>query len=241
MLPYVTVWKANAVDLPPGQQRIEGFPRFGAGIGVPPPAVPANPVITVSGAVAEPFDVPVAALMDLTRRELVADFHCVTGWTATGLHWEGVTFADLYRTLLEPAIATGAAVSHVVFRGRDGVEASVQIDDALSDRFLIADRLDGEALSAEHGAPARVVSPDQYGYISIKHLTAIELRDGEPRDLHRRRSSMWLAMLLLQPHPRARAGLEERHRYVPSWLLRRVYRMAIGPIARANARPRDDA
>jgi DMSO/TMAO reductase YedYZ molybdopterin-dependent catalytic subunit len=222
------------VDLPPGQQRIEGFPRFGAGIGVPPPSVPPNPVITISGAVAEPFDVPVAALLDLTRRELMADFHCVTGWTATGLRWEGVTFSDLYRALVEPAVVEGVAVSHLVFQGRDGVEAGVEIDDAMSDRFLIADGLNGEPLSPAHGAPARVISPDQYGYINIKHLRRIELRSREPRDLHRRRPSQRLAMLVLQPHPRARVWEEERHRYLPSWMLRRIYRMTIGPIIRGN-------
>jgi hypothetical protein len=34
---------------------------------------------------------------------------------------------------------------------------------------------------------------------------------------------------------------EERHRYVPSWMLRRLYRTAIGPIARANEHHPDDA
>jgi DMSO/TMAO reductase YedYZ molybdopterin-dependent catalytic subunit len=222
------------VDLPPGQQLIEGFPRFGASTGAPPPAVPPNPVITISGAVAEPFDVPVAALMDLPRRELVADFHCVAGWTATDLRWEGVMFSDFYRTLVEPAVAEGAAISHLVFQGSDGVEAGVEIDDATSDRFLIADRLDGEPISPEHGAPARVVSPDQYGYISIKHLRRIDLRTREPRDLHRSRLSTRLAMLVLQPHPRARVWEEERHRYLPSWMLRRIYRTTIGPIIRGN-------
>jgi DMSO/TMAO reductase YedYZ molybdopterin-dependent catalytic subunit len=227
------------VDLPPGQQHIEGFPRFGASTGGSAPTVPPNPVITITGAVAEPFDVPVAALVDLTRRELVADFHCVAGWTATGLRWEGVRFSDLYRTLIEPAIAEGAAISHLVFQGLDGVQAGVDIDDTMSDRFLIADRLDGEPLSPEHGAPARVVSPDQYGYISVKHLTRIELRTREPRDLHRSRLSTRLAMLVLQPHPRARVWEEERHRYLPSWMLRRIYRTTIGPIIRGN-KPKHD-
>jgi DMSO/TMAO reductase YedYZ molybdopterin-dependent catalytic subunit len=227
------------LDLPPGQKRIEGFPRFGASTGGSPPAVPPNPVITISGAVCEPFDVPVAELMDLPRRELVADFHCVAGWTATDLRWEGVAFADFYRTLIGPAVAVGAVISHLVFQGRDGVEAGVEIDDAMSDRFLLADRLDGEPLSPGHGAPARVVSPDQYGYISIKHLRRIELRTREPRDLHRRRLSMRLAMLVLQPHPRARVWEEERHRYLPSWMLRRIYRTTIGLIIRGNERKHD--
>jgi DMSO/TMAO reductase YedYZ molybdopterin-dependent catalytic subunit len=222
------------MDLPPGQQRIEGFPRFGASTGGSPPRVPADPVITISGAVVAPFEVAVSALVDLPRRELVADFHCVTGWTATDLRWEGVRFADLFRTLIEPRVAVGAAVTHLVFQGRDGVEAGVEIDDAMSERFLVADRLDGEPISPEHGAPARIVSPDQYGYINIKHLSRIELRTREPRDLHRKRLSMRLAMFVLQPHPRARVWEEERHRHLPSWLLRRIYRTSIGPITRSN-------
>jgi DMSO/TMAO reductase YedYZ molybdopterin-dependent catalytic subunit len=227
------------VDLPPGQQRIEGFPRFGATTGGSPSPVPPNPVITVSGAVAGPFDVPIAALMELPRRELVADFHCVAGWTATDLRWEGVAFADLYRTVIDPVVAECPAISHLVFQGSDGVESGVEIDDAMSDRFLIADRLDGEPLGPEHGGPARVVSPDQYGYISVKHLTRIELRTREPRDLHRRRLSTRLAMLVLQPHPRARVWEEERHRYLPSWMLRRIYRTTVGPIIRGNEHNHD--
>ena len=117
-----------------------------------------------------------------------------------------MAFADLYRTMIDPVVAECAAISHLVFQGSDGVESGVEIDDAMSDRFLIADRLDGKPLGPEHGGPARVVSPDQYGYISVKYLTRIELRTREPRDLHRRRLSTRLAMLVLQPHP-PRTGL----------------------------------
>jgi len=35
--------------LPPGQRRVEGFPRFGAHFGQPPPAVPGDPVIELRG------------------------------------------------------------------------------------------------------------------------------------------------------------------------------------------------
>ena len=47
---------------------------------------------------------PVADLATLPRRRLDADFHCVSGWTAVGLHWEGVAFADFYRLRIEPAL-----------------------------------------------------------------------------------------------------------------------------------------
>ena len=107
---------------------------------------------------------------DVPRRQLDADFHCVSGWTAVGLRWEGVAFADFYRLRIEPALRPGAVVTHVEFRGLDGFRSVITIEDALDDDVLLADHLDGEPLGTDHGAPLRVVSPAQYGYISTKHL-----------------------------------------------------------------------
>src|SRR5262245_23078874 len=75
--------------LPPGQTRIDGFPRFGVQLDRPPPAVPDEPSIEIGGVVAEPFRVPLADLDALPRCELTANFHCVAGWSATDLRWEG--------------------------------------------------------------------------------------------------------------------------------------------------------
>ena len=41
---------------------------------------------------------------------------------------------------------------------------------------------DGRPLDGDHGAPVRLVSPAQYGYISTKHLCRIEVHSGEPED-----------------------------------------------------------
>jgi len=75
--------------LPPGQRPLDRFPRFGTNQG-PPPAVPTAPVIEITGAVEAPTTVAVADLPSLPRRTLIADFHCVAGWSARGLRWEGV-------------------------------------------------------------------------------------------------------------------------------------------------------
>ena len=152
------------VTLPPGQRRVDGFPRFGTHLSTPPPPVPADPAITVRGAVTEAFDLPLTALADLPRRELTADFHCVAGWSATDLRWEGVTFATFYRAHVEPALPAGTTITHVTFRGLDGYGAVLRLEDALADDVLIAEHLDGEPLDPDHGAPVRLVSPQQYGY-----------------------------------------------------------------------------
>ena len=43
------------MTLPPGQYPIDGFPRFGTHLHRPPPAVPVDPVIEISGAVGKSF------------------------------------------------------------------------------------------------------------------------------------------------------------------------------------------
>src|SRR5215207_10666420 len=139
--------------LPPGQRLVDGFPRFGTHLSRPAPAVPTDPVIQIRGVVAEAFDVPLATLATLPRRELTADFHCVAGWSATDLRWEGVSFETFYRAVIEPALRPGTAVTHVLCRGLDGWRSVVSIDDALNDDVLIADRLNGTALDGDHGAP----------------------------------------------------------------------------------------
>jgi DMSO/TMAO reductase YedYZ molybdopterin-dependent catalytic subunit len=223
------------VRLPPGQRAMDGFPRFGTNLSHPPPAVPVDPALEIRGAVVTPFDIPLSVLAELPRRSLEADFHCVAGWSALGLRWEGVELASVYRTHIEPAVAPGPPVTHLGFRGLDRYLSILTIEDALADGVLLADRLDGRPLDGDHGAPVRLVSPAQYGYMSTKHLCCIEVHTSAPG--HGRGSPFSrLPAKLLFPHPRARVAEEERHRYVPGWALRHLYRATINPILRTRLR-----
>jgi DMSO/TMAO reductase YedYZ molybdopterin-dependent catalytic subunit len=214
---------ARRGTLPPGQRRVDGFPRFGTHGSKPPPAVPPAPAIDVTGAVQAPFTVALTELDDLPRADQVSDFHCVAGWSATGLRWEGVSFSSFYRTLIEPRVAPGTTVTHLVLRGLDGFVSIVQLDDVLAADVLIATRLDGQPLTGAHGAPARLVSPGQYGYLNTKHLCAIEVHMSEPRQHPLGR------FLLIASHPRGRVWEEERHPTYPIAVIGPVYR-AIGRI-----------
>lgn len=216
------------MTLPPGQRAVVGFPRFGTHLHHPPPAVPADPVIEIGGALTETVTLSVADLAKLPRQELGADFHCVAGWSATGLRWEGVAFDALYRTQVEPLVESDASISHVVFEGLDGYRSIMLIEDALSDGVLVADRLDGRPLDSGHGAPVRLVSPDQYGFVSTKHLCRIEFHTSAPPVPDR-----WSP---LAAHPRARVWREERHRRLPGRAVRPFYRALIGPIRALSAR-----
>lgn len=218
------VGAGHGLRMPPGQRPVVGFPRFGTHLHHPPPAIPEDHAIEVVGAMVEDFALPLAELARLPRRELTADFHCVAGWTAVNLRWEGVAFRTFYEKIIEPTLDRAAPVTHVLFAGLDGHSSVVTLQDALNDDVLIAENLDGRPLDGDHGAPVRLVSPSQYGYISTKHLSRIELHTSQPTG---RKS---VVDRLLKEHPRSRVWEEERHGALPGRAVRPMYRLLIPPI-----------
>lgn len=217
--------------LPPGQRRIDFFPRFGRRLDQPPPTVPARPAVVFGGVLPTPIEIAVDELVRTGRRELHADFHCVAGWSVTGLRWEGAAFAEVYRQYIAPAVPPGTTVTHVLVRGLDGEHFVAELGDLLSDDVLLADRLDGRPLDGAHGAPLRLVNPAQYGYANIKHVCRIDVLAGPPTE-----GSPALLDRLLQSHPRARVWQEERHGTVPGWLIRPIYRVIKAFMLSAAAR-----
>ncbi|SEE66541.1 molybdopterin-dependent oxidoreductase [Ruania alba] len=215
------------VELPPGQRLVGGFPRFGTHLHEPPPPIPPEPAITITGAVVADHSVLLTDLDGLSQVERTEDFHCVAGWSAAGVCWGGVPFATFYRAVIEPRLT--APATHLGFRGYDDFASVVQLEDALADDVLLATRLDQKPLTPMHGAPVRLVSPSQYGFVSTKHLARIEVHASRPR-----REDPY--DVLTREHPRARVWQEERHAWFSGQVMRRIYRPLIRPILRLSAR-----
>lgn len=178
-------------------------------------------------------------LATLPRLELTADFHCVAGSSVTNLQWEGVAFDTFYRTIIEPSVQPETSVTHLVFQGLDGYRSVVSIEDALAGDLLIAEHLNGRPLDSDHGAPVRLVSPNQYGFVSVKHLCRIELHTAEPPENYGAPSRFVEVMLrspLIKPHRRARVWEEERHQYLPGWSVRPLNWLLIPPVVLLCAR-----
>lgn len=189
------------------------------------PPVPDVPELAVTGAVEHELRLPVSELLDaLPRVEQTADFHCVATWSATGLHWSGVSFRQFWEQVV-PRCRPSDAVVAVIAHGDDGVTAVLDMRDAMADDVMLADRLDGQPLDDLHGAPLRLVSPGQYGYKNVKHLTRLEPTRTFPEP-----------GLILGEHPRARVALEERDPYLNARLYRLIGRALIPPIAWLNRR-----
>src|SRR4051812_20524746 len=131
-----SVWPrggAAADGLPPGQGPPRTFPRFGVHFTDPPPQIPPHPAIEGRGAGATRIEIGLADLKDMPRRTLVADFHCVAGWSVRDLEWEGVPFRALWEETILPQAKPDAEVTHLVFVGLDGFGSALTLEDALGE------------------------------------------------------------------------------------------------------------
>ena len=221
---------ASTKMLPPGQHTLTHFPRFGLSqFADRMPSPETHVAIELGGDAISSGQIDADDLIGLSRVDQRADFHCVTTWSVCNLHWCGYRFREFYEAVLCPRLRPNTDAQYLVFRGRDGYGAILLLEDALQADVLLADTLNGEPLSAEHGAPLRLVAPQQYGYKNPKYLCGIELwHDADHFHVPTPRRFMH--------HLRARVAHEERGNGLPGWLLRYLYRPLIQPTIHQYAR-----
>jgi len=218
--------------LPPGQYASDDFPRFGlTQFARRFPRNARSVELRIDGNVRESIAVA-EALRQLPRVSQTSDFHCVTTWSRRSLRWSGVRFADFFERIVVPGAGPDNEANFVVLRCQDGYRSCLPLGDLLADDVLLADTLDGEPLTIEHGAPLRLVAPAHYGYKSAKHVSRVEFW----RDDRRYRPAAFRFM----EHPRARVALEERGRGVPGLVLRYLYRPLVRPTIARFRRAMDD-
>lgn len=213
---------------PDGQIYRESFPRFGLSkFAKRFPSYPETTNIRVRGHVRVRGNI-VDQLAKLERREQRSDFHCVTTWSAKDLHWSGYRFIDVYEKILLPLFHPDSDARLVRFQGQDGYGSALMLDDLLTEDVLLADRLNGEPLGVEHGAPIRLVAPAHYGYKNVKHLSRIEFLKSE--------SEFAAAGFRFMDHPRARVEFEERGRGLPGPIYRYLYRPLVASTVKSFKR-----
>ena len=204
----------RAQGLPPGQRQVRAFPRFSDNpLRAAPPIEPIALTVSIDGEPLRTFSTD-----DLGRFEQVdqvSDFHCVTTWTYRYAHWGGVRFSELAATVFD-----GATPRYLAAHAADRMVAIYVSDDLDDDNVLLATKLDGQPLDRRHGAPLRLVSPDQYGYKNLKHLVGLDFRNEEPS-----------SAMGPKEHLRARVAAEERHSTLPNWAVKGQYRLSIIPTA----------
>ncbi len=132
---------------------------------------PATYRLQVDGLVGAPTSYSLADLKEMPRAEQISDFHCVTGWSVTGVRWAGVRLGDL----LERAGAKSSVAALNFVSAETPYEDSLTLEQALLPNVMLAYEMDGGPISRPHGAPVRLVMPEMYGYKSVKWVNRIEL------------------------------------------------------------------
>jgi DMSO/TMAO reductase YedYZ molybdopterin-dependent catalytic subunit len=132
--------------------------------------------LEITGLVRRPVSLGYQDVLALPRVHQVSTFHCVTGWTVKDVRWAGVRFKHLLG-LVDP-LPQANAIRFV--SAEHPYDDSLTIPQALLPDVMLALELDGAPLSRPHGAPARVVIPEMYGYKGVKWLERMELVATQP-------------------------------------------------------------
>ena len=105
----------------------------------------------------------------LPKKELVADIHCVTGWSRLNDRWTGVAIQEvLERCRPRPE------VTHVMAHCEFGYTTSVPLNVLDDDDVLLCYGWNGEDLTRDHGYPLRLFVPKKYFWKSAKWLRGLE-------------------------------------------------------------------
>lgn len=132
--------------------------------------------LDIGGLVRRPVSLSYDQLTSLPRAEQVSTFHCVTGWTVHDVHWAGVRFEHLL-DLVQP-LPRATAIEFVSMEVP--YTDSLTLEQVRLRNVMLAYEIGGNALSRPHGAPARVVIPEMYGYKGVKWLTRMNLVARQP-------------------------------------------------------------
>jgi len=190
--------EVGADRLPPGQYVPRGWPvlHYGRVPGFDEAAWD----FTVWGATADGQTASWdwAGFSELPRSEVQADFHCVTKFSVFDNLWTGVSTAVLL-DLVPPA----PSVSHVMVWAEYGYSANLRLEDFASPSAMFVTHRDGEPLSADHGAPLRLVVPHLYAWKGPKWARGVEYLERDRRGFWEERGY----------HNRADPWQEQRYSY----------------------------
>jgi DMSO/TMAO reductase YedYZ molybdopterin-dependent catalytic subunit len=117
--------------------------------------------------------------------EQITRLVCVEGWSGIAW-WGGLRFDDLLRAYPPASQARWVRVESSVnldtFGRPDPYYVSLDLATARHPQTLLATHLNGQALTAEHGAPLRLLAPVKLGLKNVKALTRLTYVAQEPKD-----------------------------------------------------------
>ncbi|WP_338874858.1 molybdopterin-dependent oxidoreductase [Spirosoma sp. SC4-14] len=138
----------------------------------------------------QPLTLSIDDIKALPRHEIVYEFKCIEGWSQVQ-HWGGVRLSD-FIAKYKIGTHSGTEISadntddmykYVGLETPDkGYYVGIDIESALHPQTLLAYELNGEPITAPHGAPLRLIIPVKYGVKNLKRIGRLFFTDERPRD-----------------------------------------------------------
>ncbi|MGE7439813.1 MULTISPECIES: molybdopterin-dependent oxidoreductase [Kitasatospora] len=119
-----------------------------------------------------PYELTMDQLLALPQSESRLPIACVEGWSASA-HWSGVRLRDL----LARAGAPPTARVRVTSLEANGPYRVMEMPAAFAQDplTLLALRVNGRVLTADHGYPARIIAPNRPGVLQTKWVARLEV------------------------------------------------------------------
>lgn len=153
--------------IPPHQRVVTDWPVLHYG---PLPDIDISRwAFSIQGLVEKAKKISFGEFMSLPRVKVLADIHCVTGWSRLDNIWEGVStnmLKELARILPEARF--------VLVHSLGGFTTNLSLSDFFEEDVLFAVKHDDKLLEPEHGYPLRLVVPRLYFWKSAKWVKGVE-------------------------------------------------------------------
>lgn len=153
--------------VPPGQSVVNTWPVLTYG---PTPRINTDDwQLEINGEVKEPIKLIWQQFNELPKTTMQTDIHCVTRWSKLGMQWEGVSVDELIK--LAGGLSDNA--HYLIASSYGGYTTNLPVEDVLNGKAMVATHADGEPLTPEHGAPARLFVPHLYFWKSAKYIKGL--------------------------------------------------------------------
>jgi DMSO/TMAO reductase YedYZ molybdopterin-dependent catalytic subunit len=136
---------------------------------------PEEYTLTIDGEVKFPMELDLKELQKLPQTSIIMQHVCVEGW-AVIVQWGGFRLRDLAK-MVQPK----DSARYVLFQSEDKYTESWDLASALHPQTILANRMNGQPLPAENGAPLRLATPIKLGYKLSKWVTKVSFVSQIPK------------------------------------------------------------
>jgi len=129
--------------------------------------------LKIEGLVDKPMSFTFDEIKALPQKIETKNFICVEGWGLDNQKWDGVHLKEIFsRGKISPN------AKFITFHAVGGqYQDSLSIKEALEPDTMLAYKLNGKDLSADHGFPLRLIIPRMYAYKGVKWVERIVLTE----------------------------------------------------------------